>query len=121
MNTTHVLVIDRDPLLSETISQMLRMKGYFSVKRASFGKALSTLHDIAFDAVIARIGSNEPDESIFIDKAKLLQHQLKIIIATSGQLPSPQLKSYDAVLSLPFGLDQLDDALRQVSREQMNA
>jgi len=120
MPLPHILVIDRDPLLSETVSQMLQIRGYIPTQLASFTKALGTLHGISFNAVIARIGSEEPYESIFLEEAKLLQPRLKIIITTSSRRPSPQLKHYDAVLSLPFDIDQLDETLRQVLGEQRN-
>lgn len=87
---------------------MLEANGYIGIPMASFADALSSLHGFAFAIVVARIGSGEPYENVFLMEAKLLQPFLKIIAVTSVKYPPPHSMNIDAMLPIPFSIEQLN-------------
>lgn len=79
MNKAPVLVIERNAFQAKQICRMLQAKGHFGIPISSFANALCALHGVVFDAVIARLGYDDPYESVFLEEAKLLQPLLRII------------------------------------------
>lgn len=93
---------------------MLEANGYTGIPISSFANALSSLHGIAFAIVITRIGLRDSYENVFLMEAKLLQPFLKIIAVTSVKYPSPHSMDVDAVLFIPFSIEQLNAAVLEV-------
>jgi DNA-binding NtrC family response regulator len=114
MPKTCILVVDRDPLLRETICQMLEVINYICFSKSSFSNLTGTLHDVAFSAALVRLGSGEPQENTFMAEAKLLQPWIKIIVISGTRTPMQPLANCDAILTLPFSLDLLQDTLHEV-------
>lgn len=114
MPKTCILVVDRDPLLRETICQMLEVINYICFSKSSFSSLTDKLHDVAFSAALVRLGSGEPEENTFIAEAKLLQPSMKIIVISGTRTPMQTLANYDAILTLPFSIDLLQDTLHEV-------
>lgn len=116
MEKSTVLVVDRDSLFRETLRLMLEALGHTGIPMPTFANALSSLHGVAFDVVLARVGSREPDESVFLMNAKILQPCLKIIMVTGVKHPPPPPMNIDAVLLIPFGVEQLNATVFEVLR-----
>lgn len=87
MKKSTVLVVDRDSLLRKTMCLMLEEIGHTGIPMPTFAKALSALHGVAFDVVLVRVGSREPEESVFMMDAKILQPRLRIIMVTGAKYP----------------------------------
>jgi DNA-binding NtrC family response regulator len=114
MPKTCILVVDRDPLLRETICQMIQVTNYICFSKSSFSSLTGTLQDIAFSAALVRLGSGEPEENTFMAEAKLLQPWIKIIVISGTRTSMQPLANYDAILTLPFSVDLLQDTLHEV-------
>ena len=114
MKKSTVLVIDRDSLLRETMCLMLEAVGHTGIPIPTFANALSALHGVAFDVVLVRVGSREPEESVFLMDAKILQPRLKIIMVTGVKYPPPTSMNIDAVLPIPFGVERLNATVLEV-------
>lgn len=116
MKKSIVLVVDRDSLFRETLCSMLEAIGYTGIPISTFSNALSSLHGVAFDVVLARVGSRELDESVFLMNAKILQPGLKIIVVTGVKYPPPPPMNIDAILPIPFGVERLNATVLEVLR-----
>jgi hypothetical protein len=93
---------------------MLAVINYICFSKSSFSNLTGTLHDVAFSATLVRLGSGEPQENTFMAEAKLLQPWIKIIVISGTRTPMQPLANCDAILTLPFSLDLLQDTLHEV-------
>ena len=95
---------------------MLEAIGHIGIPTPTFANALSALHGVGFDVVLARVGSRELDESVFLMNAKILQPGLKIIMVTGVKYPPPSPMNIDAILPIPFGVERLNATVLEVLR-----
>jgi hypothetical protein len=114
MNKAPVLVVDRNAFQAKEICRMLRAKGHFGIPIPSFANALCALHGVVFDAVIARLGSDDPYETVFLGEAKSLQPLLRIIAVADEWYSPVDSININALLAVPLNEERLGATVHQV-------
>jgi len=109
-----VLVVEDDPEVLEASLEALELLGHWATGVRSAEGALDRFLEGAFDVLMVDIGLPALSG---LDLAGKLQARcgLPIIFATASQMPERPIAG-SVWLCKPFGLDQLADALRQVSQ-----
>lgn len=109
-----VLVVEDDPEVLEASLEALELLGHWATGVRSAEGALDRFLEGAFDVLMADIGLPALSG---LELAGKLQARcgLPIIFATASQVPERPMPG-SVWLSKPFGLDQLADALRQVTQ-----
>ena len=82
MKKYHLLLVDDDPFILEGIGDNLQNNGY-DVTRASSGEiAVQLLESMEFDLVITDLIMESTDGIKVLQKAKLLNPEIQVIILT---------------------------------------
>jgi DNA-binding NtrC family response regulator len=113
MNKAPVLVVDRNAFQAKEICRMLQAKGHLGIPIPSFANALCALHGVVFDAVIVRLGYDDPYEIIFLEEAKSLQPLLKIIAIGDERYSTVNPKNINALLTVPLNQERLQATVHQ--------
>lgn len=114
MNKAPVLVVDRNAFQAKEICRMLQAKGHFGIPIPNFANALCALHGVVFDAVIARLGSDDPYEAVFLEEAKSLQPLLRIIAVADERYSLENFININALLAVPLNQERLEATVHQV-------
>ena len=114
-----LLVIDDEPLLAETLSDLLRILGHEVAVATSGEEGLARLAAERFDLVLTDLGMLEMSGWEVAQAVKARWPQLPVILVTGwgDALEGEPLESrgVDAVLAKPYTVAQLQDALAQCS------
>lgn len=111
-----VLVVDDEALVCEAVKMMLQFDGHQVVTAASGREALEILDREKFDVVITDFAmpGMKGDELAATIKARNPAQPVVMITAYAEMLPKP-LPGVDFVVSKPFLLENLREAIIKVS------
>ena len=120
-----ILVVDDEPLVCDAVKMMLNFDGH-SVETASNGKeALALFESGKFDLVITdfEMPTMKGDELAAAIKARAPQQPVVMITAYAEMLESTRnpLTGVDFVISKPFLLENLREAIAKVSAAGLKA
>ncbi len=116
--TKKILVVDDEPFVCDAVKMMLTFDGH-EVQTANSGKeALTILEQHRFDLVITDFAmpAMKGDELALLVKAKMPGQPVIMITAYAEMLQSSgnPLNGVDRLISKPFLLDDLREAIAQV-------
>jgi CheY-like chemotaxis protein len=116
--TKKILVVDDEPFVCDAVKMMLTFDGH-QVQTANSGReALETLEKNQFDLVITDFAmpTMKGDELAGFIKAKYPSQPIIMITAYAEMLQSTgnPLQGIDRLISKPFLLDELREAIAQV-------
>jgi len=116
-----ILVVDDEPFVCEAVKMMLNFDGH-TVKTAGSGKeALTMLEQEPFDLVITdySMPGMKGDELAAIIKSRNSRQPVVMITAYAEVLAKP-LSGVDALVSKPFLLENLREAIAKFPTEGSN-
>lgn len=109
-----VLVADPDPTLSNTLSEMLKVRGHAVSAATATAPALTLLETIFFDVAVIPVDKHSSQlDMAFIHAARERQPSLKIV-GISANIDEPSAAtaaSVNAFIRKPFSIAQLETAL----------
>lgn len=113
-NTLKILLVDDEMLVRSGTAMMLDELGHDVTEASSGRQALGILVDHgAFDLVITDFRMPDMDGMQLIDEARKIVLGMKAILMTGYDADDPRFAGLDAAsLSKPFGLSELEAAMR---------
>jgi DNA-binding response OmpR family regulator len=107
MKTCHIMVVDHNALLVETIVDCLRTQGYESAEGMSYAKALAILKESpAFTILIVHVHNKEG--ATLLDEARHIRPGLPILAIVSTLVEDVNVSSNAGYsLHTPFDLEML--------------
>ena len=119
-----LLVVDDDPAVRRLLDVMLQRVGYEVVCADSAEQAAKIMAGTTFDLIITDVLMPGRDGIQFITDIRKRHSAVKIIAASGGGLVGPTLYlqtatalGADAILSKPFTLTQLLEAIERAGRD----
>jgi CheY-like chemotaxis protein len=114
-----ILVVDDEPMVCETIGMLLSFDGHEVVPAASGKEALALLEKNRFDLVITdyTMPGMKGDELALAVKARMPGQPVVMITAHAEMLKtkSPPLSGIDQLVSKPFQLEELRQAIQKAT------
>ena len=115
----HILVVDDEPLVCDAVKMMLEFDGHVVATVGSAKEALGKLEDSKFDLVITdfEMPVMKGDELAAAIKARDPKQPIVLITAYAEMLQASgnPLTGVDFVISKPFLLENLRDAIAKVA------
>jgi signal transduction histidine kinase/CheY-like chemotaxis protein len=103
----HILLVEDDPLVSETLAEVLTDSGYGVTALQSGAEAATVLRSaVPVDALIADLSVNDPGGLALIEQAQLCRPGLPCILLTAGP-------DHDAALAMQGALSGTFSLLRK--------
>jgi CheY-like chemotaxis protein len=116
-NPMNILVVEDNNDFRELLCEMLQMLGHLVTSEASAEQALIRLHADAPDVVITDLTLPGMSGIDFAKKIHASHPHIKIILSSGYGLPAgAQLDFRVDILSKPYSLNQLIQALGQLTR-----
>ena len=120
--TLHILLIEDDPLVRETVEAMLMRLGHRVTTAGNGVEGLQKLREMTPDVVLTDIIMPEKEGIETIMEVRRTHREIKVI-AMSGGGPTRNMDflrfaerlGAHAILPKPFGLDELQRVLAQLS------
>lgn len=112
--TLKILLVDDEMLVRSGTAMMLDELGHDVTEAASGQQALRILADhVHFDLIITDYRMPDMDGMELISQAKSVASGIKAVLMTGYEADDPRFAELDAAsLSKPFGLDDLEAAMR---------
>ena len=109
-----VLVVDRDPQISQPITDLLRALGHTATALPTIEQGLRFLDEVRFDVLIVSIHLDASVADISALQMVKAKHPLMkfIAICASDEAVRFPLEGLDSLLHKPFTLEQLEASIR---------
>ena len=115
-----ILVVDDDPLLSQTIAVLLRNNGYQVTIAGSGEEALGVATDLAPDLVVLDVRMPGIDGFETLRRLRAAGSKAPVLMLTARDAPTDRVRALDAgaddYLVKPFALPELAARLRPLGR-----
>lgn len=113
-----ILVVDDEPAIVETVSELLSWEGHVVLTANDGARALEELHGEArIDVILLDFMMPVKDgiETLREIRADARLRSIKVILTTAAPTSIPKdAPAYDALLVKPFSVDELRDAIARV-------
>jgi DNA-binding response OmpR family regulator len=108
-----ILFVEDEELLRFQIAEMLRELGHQVEAVGTSEDAMLVLGRRAVDVLIADVGLPGMSGDVFAAEARAIQPSIRVIFATGrAGIPAPRDPGSPVLLRKPFGLKELEEALR---------
>lgn len=116
-NDTSVLVVDSNPMTSETILLILAALGYQASGVEDAQSVMTVLTGVRIDVLIESYNLRTVDAAALAKNVKLIQPHVRVIV-TSGSFGNTSFghPAVDAVLQKPFSMAKLDETIQAVMK-----
>lgn len=109
-----VLVVEKDPLMRETLVCMLEAMKCTAVPVESTRMAYEVLGAVIFDVLVVGVSRSDPDGVGIAMDAKSYQRNIKVLVVSGHYRPDCLRSLVDIYLQKPFTLGQIDSAVKDV-------
>jgi DNA-binding NtrC family response regulator len=109
-----VLVVEKDPLMRETLVCMLEAMKCTAVPVESTRMAYEVLGAVIFDVLVVGVSRSDPDGVGIAMDAKGYQRNIKLVVVSGHYRPECLRSRVDSYLQKPFTLGQIDGAVQDV-------
>ena len=122
MNKKRILIVDDDPQICDTLSDILDDEGYQVVTACDGQEALEKIRTRAFDLVITDIKMPIMDGMALLKEIEKSHADIEVIVITSygyegQQVEATRLGAYE-YLNKPLNLDQLKNIIARALQMQ---
>ncbi len=107
-----ILLVEDEDLLRCQIAEMLQSLGHAVEAVGTSEDAMLILQRSPVDVLIADVGLPGMSGDVFAAEARVVRPSLRIVFATGRMLDVPQEPGGPVLLRKPFGLEELEAALR---------
>ncbi len=122
MNKKKVLIVDDNPKICETLSDILDEEGYQIITACNGQDALEKIHDDSFNLVITDIKMPIMDGMALLKEIEKSHANIEVILITSygdqgQQVEATRLGAYE-YLNKPLNIEQLKDIVARALKMQ---
>jgi DNA-binding response OmpR family regulator len=107
-----ILLVEDEEVLRSQVAEMLESLGHTVEAVGTSEDAMLVLQRSAIDVLVADVGLPGTSGDVFAAEARAIQPRLRVVFATGRSLGAPNDPGGPVLLMKPFGLQELEAALR---------